>query len=202
MRTNEQFKLYVYEKANEKRISQKHNRAVFVRGLAAFSLLFIISGALVYGNFTNKTQSEAATSAVYENKENGKGFYNFSKSVLTDDAINESVLVVADGAQLIAQNEANDAFEIQDFSFKNDVADLKYETEAETAIAGTGAVSTEEAIEIAKDKCTIDYNMTDVFYDSDDALWKIVFYTQNTAGNCQTVYLNYDGSVRLIVYGE
>jgi len=208
MRTKEQFKAYVYEKANEKRLIQKHNRTVFVRGFAAFSLLFIISGVLVFGNFINKNSRTAEdASGVYSN-ENGKAFVYFSNSVLSDSvddglveeqapAVISVELCNAEIETVYSQSTEKDA---SSFSFKNDIADYKRETKG--ADCKSTPITKEAAIEIAKEKCTIDHNAIDVFFDSQEAIWKVVFYTKNTAGGCQTVYLNCDGTLRLIVYGE
>ncbi len=211
MRTKEQFKAYVYEKANEKRVLQKRNRMVFARGLAAFSLLFVISGALVYGNFLSKNNYAVERCNTY-GKGSGNEFYYFSKSALADsvdDGMSETVLCaetveemqgIVLEASTIQNYSANIANIPRGFSFENDIADYKLEIEDIACDAGT--VDQSEALEIAKEKCTIEYNVTDVFYDSEACIWKIVFYTRNTVGGCQTVYINQDGSIRLIVYGE
>ena len=67
-----------------------------------------------------------------------------------------------------------------------------------------------EAIERAKNECTIAYNTVAASYDAAAAMWRIDFLTAAesedgtwaTAGGCQSVYLNSDGVTQLIVYGE
>jgi len=59
-----------------------------------------------------------------------------------------------------------------------------------------------QAIELAKNECTIEYDTTDVSYDSAASIWQVVFYKANTAGGGQTVYMDSDGITCLIVYGE
>ena len=59
-----------------------------------------------------------------------------------------------------------------------------------------------DIISRALNECTIAYNMTDVFYDETTDVWKVVFYRNNTIGNCQSVYINGDGTTCLIIYGE
>ena len=61
---------------------------------------------------------------------------------------------------------------------------------------------TEEVIKRAEAECTIEYDTTTVYYDSAAGIWKTVFSTAGTLGNCQSVYLNGDGVTCLIVYGE
>ena len=66
------------------------------------------------------------------------------------------------------------------------------------------------AVERAKNECTIEYNATSEYYDSNADMWRIDFLTINhnedgtlaTSGECQSVYMNSDGITQLIVYGE
>lgn len=68
----------------------------------------------------------------------------------------------------------------------------------------------EDAVERAKNECTIEYNTTSVSFDADADMWRIDFLsvahsednTWATTGNCQSVYINSDGITQLIVYGE
>ncbi len=68
-----------------------------------------------------------------------------------------------------------------------------------------------EAVERAEKECTIEYNATSEYYDSETEMWRIDFYTAERdengrlialLGNSQSVYLNSDGITQLIVYGE
>lgn len=59
-----------------------------------------------------------------------------------------------------------------------------------------------EAIERAKNEVTIKYNAVNVAFDADEVIWEILFYTRDTLGGCQSVYLDQNGITRLIVYGE
>lgn len=70
MRTKDQFKAYVYEKADRKILERKKNRKIFYRSAVSFSLLLIIGGAFVYANngFGN-TAYDAAPEMAY--KEDG-----------------------------------------------------------------------------------------------------------------------------------
>lgn len=66
------------------------------------------------------------------------------------------------------------------------------------------------AVERAQNECTIDYNSTSEYYDSNADMWRIDFFTiiRNedgslvAPGGCQSVYMNSDGITQLIVYGE
>lgn len=60
----------------------------------------------------------------------------------------------------------------------------------------------QQAIDRAKNECTIEYDTTDVFYDSTTEVWRVDFYTEGTLGGCQSVYLDNKGLTCLIVYGE
>lgn len=59
-----------------------------------------------------------------------------------------------------------------------------------------------EALERAKNECTVEYNETHIFYDEATGMWQILFSTEGMLGGCQTVYLDGKGITRLIVYGE
>ncbi len=200
MRTKEQFKKYVYEKADKKASFLKKSRAVWVRGVAAFSLLFIISGALIYGDFASKDSTSgnlAKEESVIDgsrgdSKTNGTYFY--SKSM--DDVIQT--------IEMETVNECGYGTVItQPFSLSEDMVDVEQEKNLCIQYCADGKrIDSEEAVAIAKEKCTISYNQINVYYDSEADVWKVVFSTENTVGGCQTVYLNGDGTVRSIGYGE
>ena len=59
-----------------------------------------------------------------------------------------------------------------------------------------------EAVERAKNECTIEYDTVTVLRDSWNDMWSVTFSTRNTLGGCQTVYLDGKGITLLIVYGE
>ncbi len=65
------------------------------------------------------------------------------------------------------------------------------------------------AVERAKNECTISYNATSEYYDSDADMWRIDFLTLEqgeqgiaVTGDRQSVYLSGDGMTQLVVYGE
>lgn len=59
-----------------------------------------------------------------------------------------------------------------------------------------------EAVERAKNECTIGYDTVTVLHDGWDDVWSVTFSTCGTLGGCQTVYLDSKGITLLIVYGE
>lgn len=56
-----------------------------------------------------------------------------------------------------------------------------------------------EAIYQARKVCTIQYADLDVFYDAKAAVWKIVFYEWNNRKHTQSVYINTNGVVEMLV---
>lgn len=60
----------------------------------------------------------------------------------------------------------------------------------------------EQALEHAKAECAIAYTDTQVYRDITNHMWLVLFFTTNTLGGCQEVYMDSSGITRLIVYGE
>ncbi|MBQ8540340.1 MAG: hypothetical protein IJ435_02570 [Clostridia bacterium] len=58
-----------------------------------------------------------------------------------------------------------------------------------------------DAIERAKNECTVEYTRTTVFRDNIEDMWLVNFGTDALGGD-QSVYMNSDGITQLIVYGE
>lgn len=58
------------------------------------------------------------------------------------------------------------------------------------------------AMEQAGWVCTVTYDATQVWYDPDTDMWKVCFFTRGAAGGDETVYLNGEGLICLVVYGE
>lgn len=103
--------------------------------------------------------------------------------------------------------ELNERHEADSFSYSEDLALYK---EGDPGIKFDGFINVEEypvpvareAIERAKNECTIEYDETSISLDESAEIWKVVFSTADTLGGCQTVYLNSAGITQLIVYGE
>ncbi len=60
----------------------------------------------------------------------------------------------------------------------------------------------EQAIALAKNECTKEYNVISVSYDKDMMIYRVTFWNKNYAGGGQTVYVDQYGVTQLIVYGE
>ncbi|MGM9550728.1 MAG: hypothetical protein ACI3XA_00555 [Clostridia bacterium] len=63
-------------------------------------------------------------------------------------------------------------------------------------------ITEDEAVEVAKSVCTVEYDNIDVSYDNETRLWRITFLKNDTVGGCQTVFVEFSGAVTDIVYGE
>lgn len=59
-----------------------------------------------------------------------------------------------------------------------------------------------QALEHAKAECAIAYTDTQVYRDITNHMWLVLFFTANTLGGCQEVYMDSSGITKLIVYGE
>ncbi len=96
---------------------------------------------------------------------------------------------------------------IDAFSYKDD---LKIYTEGTPGVKYSGfknleestVTTKEEAVERAKNECTIPWNVTNVYFDEREKVWMVLFYQENVLGGCQSVYMGADGITLLIVYGE
>ncbi len=97
--------------------------------------------------------------------------------------------------------------EIESFSYESVIE--KYEDD-EGGIVRDGFKNTskiqinnwEDAVNRAKNECTVKYNETIIFYDDKTDVWSITFGKTNVAGGCQTIYMDENGVTLLIVYGE
>ena len=216
MLTKEQFKALVYKKAAEAKAKNKANRAIWVRSIAAFSILMVVGGVYIYSNLTNGKNAESimvedGIAIDYGDKKAGIS-YNYSKME------NQAVGLVADiplvaNIPVEAENEgipesspmaesAFDAFSFgdasDDFASESDgIITYGFKNVSESAVENAS-----QAIELAKNECTINYDTTKVAYDSTADIWRVAFFTDGVLGICQEVYLNGDGTTRLIVYGE
>ncbi|MEE0265729.1 MAG: hypothetical protein UD936_08900 [Acutalibacteraceae bacterium] len=96
---------------------------------------------------------------------------------------------------------------VNTFSYKKTCEYYKTET---AGIKRTGFVNTkkssiensEQAISLAKNECTVDYDTIDVAYDSEEKVYEVSFFKENITGDNQDIYINQDGITQLIVYGE
>ena len=59
-----------------------------------------------------------------------------------------------------------------------------------------------DAIERAKNECTVKWNEATVYYDEEEKVWLVLFSKKNVLGGGQSVYMDEKGRTLLIVYGE
>lgn len=212
MRTNEQFKELVYQRADDLNAKNKKNRAIIMRGVTAFSLVMVIGCAFMYGSFFSKNDSSEASIeiAMIADQENINEYY--SAYSLHYSALGDSNGSADRGGELQAETAvAADLSYVDSFSFESDKAlygkkDDEDDEKSEYIVSVTSSFvhidTPKAAVEAAKNECTVEYDITDVYFDADTDIWKVVFYKQNVAGGSQSVYLGSDGTVKLIIYGE
>ena len=87
--------------------------------------------------------------------------------------------------------------------------DSKLYVEGAPGVSTSGFVNVDETevnhdnvIELAKNECTIPWDMAMVRLDTEAGVWRVSFSTQGTLGGCQDVYLSENGLTLLVVYGE
>ncbi len=105
-----------------------------------------------------------------------------------------------------SQNDKTQQINVGSFSYAEDYAYYK----DDPGVKKSGFVNNEEAeldsaeqaVELAKKECTVDYDTTDVTYDSEAGIYRISFYKENQLGGNQDVYINQKGVTQLIIYGE
>ena len=165
MRTREQFKAYVYEKADRKMHEQKKSRKIFYKSAVSLSLLLIIGGAFLYSNI-------------------GVGNITEECAPLKMASVEDGAFVVAD----VAKSTGNGS--IYGYSYS---LDDKAEVQTESML---------DVLAIAKNVCTVEYDNYNIEYDEVSKLWKVDFFKSETAGGSQTVYIDENGTVKEIVYGE
>lgn len=62
--------------------------------------------------------------------------------------------------------------------------------------------SAEQAVNLAKKECTVEYDTINVAFDSDLIIYRVSFYKEECLGGNQDVYINQEGITQLIIYGE
>ena len=71
-----------------------------------------------------------------------------------------------------------------------------------TLVAAENIITETEAIAIAKDNATVDYNEVRASFDMEKGEWSVTLYKKNTAGGDQTVIITFEGKVIDNIYGE
>ena len=59
-----------------------------------------------------------------------------------------------------------------------------------------------DALDLAENEVTVSYDQTAVCYDSEMKIWRVDFWTENTSGGNQIVYLNSDGTTKTCIWEE
>lgn len=217
MRTREQFKAYVYEKAEAEMQRKKRSRNVWIRSIATCSLLLIVGGVMLYSGIgVNDKTMDAAPEARMEKgeAENVNGCYYSFDAADGDMAETAAPFEIAVddynylySASLTAEEAATvSGVTLDSFDFAKVEAQYGGPDEG---VRGSGfknifKVSEEDfdLLALAKNECTVEYDSYDVAYDEDSEIWRVTFYMADTVGGDQTVYIGTDGKTRLIVYGE
>ncbi len=209
MRTKEQFRAYVYKKADEKKTYLRKSRAAWIRGTAAFSLLVVIGGVMLYGRGIDQKafDNNMAPRNSAENEMLTIEMYGLDVANI-DDTYEETA--ACGKTETYSSTTSKKATGTTTFNYSIDLT-TDYSEAAADVIAESGKykntekcpiISEEDAIALAKNECTVEYNQISVAYDVEADIWKVVFFKENTVGGCETVYLNGDGTTKLIVYGE
>lgn len=71
-----------------------------------------------------------------------------------------------------------------------------------TLVVAENIISESEAVTIAKDNATADYNAVRASFDMEKGEWSVNLYKKNTAGGDQTVIITSEGKVIDSIYGE
>lgn len=71
-----------------------------------------------------------------------------------------------------------------------------------TLVVGDGIIHEAEAVAIAKDLATVEYNHVSTSYNSETGLWTVSLYKEYTAGGDQVITITCEGKVIDIQYGE
>ncbi len=196
MRDNTQFKALVYEKAEVEKVKVKKKQKLVFRGICAFTVCFVIISAVVFETDIFSRKSVNNSEADLYTLENGAGkkSYDLYYSSLFDGAAKddqESLEV----SRIEAQAEA------ETFSYAADCNELSL-CDIFVGATGTSNEPLSDILTIAKKECKINYNTYESFYDESEEIWKIVFINTNSNGENQSVYIDKDGKIKMIVFGE
>jgi len=96
---------------------------------------------------------------------------------------------------------------ISEFNYRDDAVLYKKEN---AGVKTDGFVNTErvavetirDAVKLAENECSVEYDTVKIWYDYTKRIWKINFSRSNTLGGDQSVYLDRDGITLMRVSGE
>lgn len=106
-----------------------------------------------------------------------------------------------------SENSSKSSLTVTPFSYAEDRSIYK---NGEPGVKHEGFVNTSElssftvkdVVDRAKKECNIEYDSTNVYFDSELNIWMVDFSTEGFDGGNQSVYINENGKTVLIVYGE
>lgn len=114
---------------------------------------------------------------------------------------------------MVSDNQTNN--QTEDLILNNSITEFSYAddckkfVEGEPGVKTSGFVNTsktdinfDNVVEVAKNECTIEWDIYKVFLDKTACIWMVCFGKEGVAGGGQCVYIDYDGKTVLIVYGE
>lgn len=178
-----QAQLSVFESAQSAAYSaiQKH----FGRELPHISVLYkadvLLSGQNVYG------EARPVTNNAYDNL--GELYVATQEKTITGE------ISYSDGTKVEAFSYSQDAS-----MYISGSPGIK--TEGFNNAQKSTVTKKEEAIDLAKNEVTIEYDKVDVYYDNTYSMWLVCFSAKDILGGGQSVYIDKDGLTVLIVYGE
>ena len=91
------------------------------------------------------------------------------------------------------------------FSFETDQALWGDQPVITEGLLNTGRdpiLHAEDAVCLAKREATVTYDTVTVAHDTARGIWRILLYTKDVLGGCQTVYIDDSGRTVACVYGE
>ena len=102
---------------------------------------------------------------------------------------------------------ARNSIHVEKFSYSDVLATYSEEI---AGVKQDGFVNTEkrnvtnaeQAIELAKKECNVNYNSISVAYDEQEKIYCVMFGTVDMLGGCQSVYLSSEGITLLKISGE
>lgn len=105
-----------------------------------------------------------------------------------------------------SQNNPSSEFKVEAFSYETDFDCYK----DDPGVKHSGFVNTkkselksaEQAVEFAKNECSVDYDTINVAFDSDSKIYRVSFCKDGWGGGNQDIYINQEGITQLVIYGE
>ena len=166
MRSKEQFKTHVYEKADAVHARNKHLRMIWTRGMVAFSLLVVVGGAFVHADQSFGDAKLLAPVAENEMKTEVADYECIAETIMPSVAYGA---VTEDGsAESCLERNASDSSVVlsDDFTISKSEVVLYY------SVACTQSISAETVCEFAivEDASAYTGNLTNIDFSKNIAL--------------------------------